>query len=107
MKRGEIWTVSDSGYSGKPRPAVIIQGDEFPGVYTVAICTLTTLEVDAPLVRVSIKPDGENGLREPSWVMIDKVSAVRTTKIGQRLGAVGATDIANIDKALRSFLALD
>jgi len=30
MRRGEIWTVSGGGdYAGKPRPAVILQDDNF------------------------------------------------------------------------------
>ena len=29
MTRGDVWTVSGTGYAGKPRPAVIVQDDRF------------------------------------------------------------------------------
>ena len=42
MKRGEIWTVAGgSDYTGKPRPAVIVQDDRYDSTNSVTICPLT------------------------------------------------------------------
>jgi mRNA interferase MazF len=41
MKRGEIWSVSASGYAGKPRPAVIVQDDRFDATASVTVCAVT------------------------------------------------------------------
>ena len=55
MKRGEIWTVSATGYAGKPRPAVVVQSDHFDATASVtAICVFTTNETEAPLFRLPI-----------------------------------------------------
>jgi mRNA interferase MazF len=43
VKRGEIWSVAARGaYTGKPRPAVIVQDDRFDATASVTICALTT-----------------------------------------------------------------
>ena len=51
MTRGEVWTVSASGYAGKPRPAVIVQDDRFDATASVTICVFTTDDTEAPLFR--------------------------------------------------------
>jgi mRNA interferase MazF len=39
MRRGEIWTVAGSAaYTGKPRPAVIIQDDRFDANDSIVVC---------------------------------------------------------------------
>jgi len=106
MRRGEIWTVSDSGYTGKPRPAVIVQSDDFPAADSVTLCALTSDEVAAPLVRIPINPTSLNGLHSPCWVMIDKVSTVRLPKMGRRIGRLDKDDMTAVNSALRLFLQL-
>ena len=76
MKRGEVWTVSGSGYAGKPRPAVILQDDRFDATASVTICVFTTDQTDAPLIRIPIDPDESNGLRFVSRLMVDKITTV-------------------------------
>ena len=45
MRRGDVVTVADrSGqFTGKPRPAVIVQADFFAAVPTVTVCPLTSM----------------------------------------------------------------
>jgi mRNA interferase MazF len=38
MRRGDIVTVALHGDSGKPRPALVIQGDAFDALAMVACC---------------------------------------------------------------------
>lgn len=106
MKRGEVWTVSDRGSAGKPRPCVIVQDDRFDATASVAICAFTSDETAAPLLRLRVQPDERNGLRAPSRVMIDKITTVRKEKLGERVGVLGAEDVARIDRALLVFLGL-
>jgi len=76
VKRGEIWTAASGGgeYGGKPRPVVIIGDDLFADLSSVTICGFTTHATDAPLIRLAVGPTAANGLRQNSWIMIDKIS---------------------------------
>lgn len=108
MKRGEIWTVAGGGgpYSGKPRPCVIVQSDLFDATNSVTICLLTGDDTDAPLVHPKIEPSAQNGLREISWVEIDKIVTTRRANLGKRIGALTHKDIAAIGTAILIFLGI-
>jgi mRNA interferase MazF len=107
MKRGEIWTVSGGGaYAGKPRPAVIVQDDNFDGTASVTICVFTTDPTDAPLLRLLVEPSDENGLMAACRLMIDKITTVPKAKIGRRIGRLTDEDLLRLNRALVMFLGL-
>ncbi|HEX8241452.1 MAG TPA: type II toxin-antitoxin system PemK/MazF family toxin [Allosphingosinicella sp.] len=107
MKRGEIWTASGGpDYAGKPRPVVVIQDDNFADTPSVTICPLTTHRIDAALVRPNVEPGPENGLRETSWAMTDKVTTMARSRLGKRIGALSAVEMVPIARALIVFLGL-
>jgi len=106
MKRGEIWTVSGSGYAGKPRPAVIVQDDRFDATASVTICVFTTDETEAPLFRLVVAPDAGNGLRSVSRLMADKLVTVSRERLGTRIGLLGARDMVRLNRAIPVFLGL-
>lgn len=106
MRRTEIWTVSGGGaYTGKPRPAVIIQDDNFD-TYSVTLCPFTTDPTDAPLFRLLIDPDQGNGLEAPSRIMVDKVTTVRRTNLGTKIGILADSDVLRLNRALVVFLGI-
>jgi len=107
MKRGEAWTVAGGPhYSGKPRPAVIVQDDAFSDTASITICALTTAALSASLARVVIEPSPFNGLRVISQIMADKVTSVSRTKLGRRIGRLSDGDMARLDRVLLVFLGL-
>lgn len=107
MKRGEIWTVSGGkDYTGKPRPAVIVQDDRFDATRSVTICAFTSDPVDAPLFRVPVGPDEGNGLKTASRLMVDKITTVPKAKLGKRIGRLGDRDLLRLDRAMLIFLGL-
>jgi len=106
MRRGEIWTVSGSGYAGKPRPAVIVQGDRFDATASVTICVFTTDEAEAPLFRIPVSPSEENGLRVVSRLMADKLTTVSKERLGERIGRLGDADVVRLNRAILVFLGL-
>lgn len=107
MRRGEIWTVSGgSDYTGKPRPAVIIQDNIFDATASVTICAFTSDPSDAPLLRLLIEPSEANGLTVASRLMVDKVTTVTKSKIGVRIGQLSSDDIAKLNQAIIVFLGL-
>ncbi|MGI8913992.1 MAG: type II toxin-antitoxin system PemK/MazF family toxin [Chloroflexota bacterium] len=107
MRRAEIWIVAGgSDYTGKPRPAVILQDDRFDGTDSVTVCAFTTDPTEAPLFRLPVEPNAENGLRAPCRLMVDKVTTVPRTKIGARVGRLPDEDLVRVNRALLVFLGL-
>jgi mRNA interferase MazF len=107
VRRGEIWTAAaGSGYAGKPRPVVIIQDDRFDATAPVTVCAFTTDPTEAPLIRLPIEPDDMNGLRERSSLMVDKITTVPRSKLGQRLGRLGDDDMVRLGRAVMVFFGL-
>ena len=107
MKRGEVWTVSGGAdYTGKPRPAIIIQDEVFEREFSVTVCPTTGDPSDFPKFRIFIAPTLENGLKFESRVMVDKVSTIPVGKVGKRIGALTLADMLEVDSALAVFLGL-
>ncbi len=106
MKRGEVWTVSAGGYAGKPRPAVIVQSDLFEDTTSVTICVFTSNETAAPLLRLPVQPDGENGLQQGSRLMVDKITTVPKQRLGRRIGQLSRRDMKRLEQALLVFLGI-
>ncbi len=107
MRRGEIWTVSGgASYTGKPRPAVILQDNSFDATASVTLCAFTSDPTDAPLFRLVIEPTETNGLRAASRLMIDKVSTVPKDKLGEKIGRLDDADIVRLNQAVLVFLGL-
>lgn len=107
MTRGEIYTAAARGpYTGKPRPVVILQDDRFDATTSITICPFTTNPVEAPLIRLPIDPSEENGLDQPSQLMIDKVTTMPRSSLGERLGRLRDDELVALNRALIVFLGL-
>lgn len=107
MRRGEIWTVAGGqGYTGKPRPAVIVQDDNFDATASITICAFTTDETEAPLFRLPVRPNERNGLRAVCRLMVDKITTVPKSKVGLQVGRLDDDDILRLNQAILVFLGL-
>lgn len=107
MKRGEIWTASaGSGYVGKPRPVVIVQDDLFDATASVTVCALTTDPTDAPLFRIPVDANDATGIRQPSRLMVDKITTVPRSKLGERVGRLSDDDMTRLARSMVVFLGL-
>ncbi len=107
MKRGEIWTMAGgSGYAGKPRPVLIVQDDAFAERDSVTVCLITTDPADLPVFRIPVEPTGDNGLRAASRLMVDKVTTVQRSRLGQRIGQLADDDLLRLNRSLLVFLGL-
>ena len=106
MSRGDLVIVAAPGDYGKPRPAVIVQSDAIPESHaSVVICQMTSELAEADF-RITIEPGPETGLRARSQVMADKPVTIRRERIGQRIGRLGASDIARLNVALAFVMGL-
>ncbi|MHB8659344.1 MAG: type II toxin-antitoxin system PemK/MazF family toxin [Solirubrobacteraceae bacterium] len=107
MTRGEIYTAAARGaYTGKPRPVVIVQDDRFDATASVTVCPFTTNPVDAPLLRIPIEPSDDNGLDRPSSLMVDKITTVPRSGLGERLGRIRDDELVQLNRSLMVHLGL-
>jgi len=104
--RGNLITVALQGDYGKPRPAVVIQSDLFDEHPSVTLLPLTSELRDTPLFRITIEPSPENGLRQRSQIMIDKIHTVPRAKLGPRLGRLSDDEQIAVNRSLMLFLGL-
>jgi mRNA interferase MazF len=88
LRRGTVVTVASAGvYSGKPRPAVVVQAERWLQAHpSVTLCPLTSSVVEAPLVRIAVAPSPRNGLRKPSQLMVDRLFSVPIQALGAVVG---------------------
>ena len=107
MRRGEVWTVSGGkDYAGKPRPVVIVQDDAFDATDSITICAFTTDPTEAPLFRLPVGPSERNGLRAVSRLMVDKITTVPKSKVGELIGRLDDEDMVRLNQAALVFLGL-
>ncbi|MFD2184386.1 type II toxin-antitoxin system PemK/MazF family toxin [Rhodoplanes azumiensis] len=107
VRRGDIWTVAaGTGYTGKPRPAIIVQSDRFDRTASVTICPLTRSDAPLTFVRFKVAASADSGLLVDSWAMVDKIVTVPTTKLGYRIGRLDRSSLVTLNQALATFLGL-
>jgi len=106
MKRGDLVTVAIPGDFGKPRPALIIQADAFADHATVTVLLVTSALVDAPLLRLTIKPSAANGLRSASQIMIGKSMTLFRAKLGEIVGRLDDDAMIEVERRLALFLGI-
>jgi mRNA interferase MazF len=101
MKRGEIWTLAGGpGYAGKPRPALILQTDLLPDSPSLLTCGFTSRSSEDVPLRPLIEPTPGSGLRAPSNLMSEKITAVPRARLGRRIGLLSGDDMARVERAL-------
>ncbi|MFT3797844.1 type II toxin-antitoxin system PemK/MazF family toxin [Microbacterium sp.] len=106
MIRGELWTVAGGVYASKPRPALIFQDDAFESTDSVTVMPLTSVLIDAPLLRVRVFRGDLSGLERDSDIMIDKLRTVRRINVITRVGRLPAEQLAEVERAVMAFLGL-
>ena len=106
MIRGDFVTIAMSGDFGKPRPALVIQTNQFDEHATVTVLPTTRTLVAAPLFRITVTPNAENGLQQPSQVMVDKAMTVKRDKIGPVFGRIDADAMVEVERCLAVFLGI-
>jgi mRNA interferase MazF len=99
-------TVALQGDHGKPRPALVVQSDHFDGTATVTVLLVSSTLVDAPLLRVTVQPTPENGLRRSSQVMVDKAMTIRREKLGAPFGRLDDDAMLAVSRRLAVFCGI-
>jgi mRNA interferase MazF len=106
MNWGNFVTIAMQGDFGKPRPALVIQSDQFNEHATVTVLLVSSTLVDAPLLRVTVQPDKTNNMKKPSQVMVDKAMTVKRDKLGEAFGSAGDEVMLEVGRCLAVFLGI-
>jgi mRNA interferase MazF len=106
MKRGDIVTVAMPGDFAKPRPALVIQANQFEHTGTVTVLLLSGTLVDAPLIRLTVQPTPTNGLQKPLQIMVDQAMSVKRERIGLAFGVLDDETMLSVTRSLAVFLGV-
>jgi mRNA interferase MazF len=106
VKRGDIIRIVLQGDFGKPRPAVVVQADDFAEIPSLTVLPFSTDLRNVPDIRITIDPDATNGLLQRSQIMVDKIATVSLKKVGQQIGHLSSADMAAVDRMIAVFLGL-
>ena len=107
IRRGDVVVCVLPGDYGKPRPAIVIQSDLFNETHaSVVVCPITSEITGLHLFRIPIPASKESGLHKDSEVMADKLTAIRRTRLRDRIGRLPGAGMSLVDRALRLWLEL-
>lgn len=108
MRRGDVVTMADKrgDYTSDPRPALVVQSDDFANLMSVTVCPITSMDVDAPLFRVPVKPSDTLALKHASFVEVDKITTLRRSRVRTQIGRIAPEEMAAVNRALFVFFGL-
>ena len=113
MRRGEVWLIDLEPTVGaeikKVRPAVIVS-DDAVGILPLKVIVPITDWKDRYAIApwmVRLEPDANNGLGKPSAADAFQVRSVAQERFVRSLGALSATDMKEITKALAVVLSIE
>lgn len=106
MRRGDFVTVAAPGDYGKPRPALVIQSDLFDELPSVALCLVTSELRNAPIFRITVDPDPDNGLQSISQIQIDKILSVPRERVGSVIGRLDDATMLKVNRSLAVFAGI-
>ncbi|MFM7652687.1 MAG: type II toxin-antitoxin system PemK/MazF family toxin [Vulcanococcus sp.] len=83
-----------------------VPGDAFTARDSVVVCLITTDATELPVFRIAVDPTAKNGLNTTSRLMVDKVTTVPKSRLGQCIGCLAADDLLRLNRSLLVFLGL-
>jgi mRNA interferase MazF len=96
-----------AGDYGKPRPWLIVQTDKYNDSerpQSVLVCPFTTHHEPAAY-RIAMDLPAGDTLRR-SWVMVDKLMAIKRERIGAKITALSAEQLDAVQQAMADLLGL-
>jgi mRNA interferase MazF len=106
INRGEIWSVAWTNIARKPRPALVIQAEEYRLTETDILALITTTENEASALRIPIKADENNGLLHDSFICLDKLMAIPLANLGKCYGKVSDEVMHEVNARLIKILGI-
>ena len=87
MRRGDLVTIALSGDFGKPRPALIIQSDQFDQTGTVTLSDVKVLGAPQPVLAGEVAP--ETQLLPPELAAVAKITLNHQVRDGENFTVEG------------------
>jgi len=106
INRGEIWSVAWTNFARKPRPALVIQAEEYRLTETDILALITTTENEASALRIPIKADENNGLEQDCFICLDKLMAIPLANLGKCYGKVSNEVMQEVNARLIKILGI-
>ena len=107
INRGEIWSVLWTGLARKPRPALIIQAEEYRLTETEILALITTTENEVGALRIPVKADKSNGLLKDSFICLDKLMAIPVANLGKCYGRLSDELMREVNARLIKILGIN
>ena len=85
---------------------MIIQDDRFDATDSVTVCAFTTDPTEAPLIRLPVVPNDQNGPQIACSLMVDKITTVPRSRLGERVGRLADQDMVRLGRAVVVFFGL-
>ena len=96
-RRGDSVTVAAPGDYGKPRPAVVIQGDVLNRDARSTIVAMITSHLQDPPLRPTVEPTVDNGLKVRSQVQVNRLLSLPSNKVGAPIGRLSDKEIVELN----------
>lgn len=109
LRRGDVVRVRQKGvFTGKPRPAVVVQNsDLLDDAGAVVVCLVTNERVDdPPFYRIGVRPTSRNGLQKRSQIMADLPVPILKANVTAPIGRLSEKTLGKLNAALALFLDL-
>lgn len=108
MKQCEIWYADLNPVRGSEqqgfRPVVIISGNMLNHYLPVVIVCPLTSKIKNYKGNIILKPDEENGLTEPSEIMIFHIRSISKERLVRKIGEVTGSELAGLKLGLDDIL---
>ena len=103
--RGSVVFISGD-HADPARRVVVVQASAFSSLPSVLVCPLSDVDVDAPLLRVRLKPSDRLPLTEPAWIMTELLTAVPRELIGLVVGHISEEEFRQLNRSIILVLGL-
>jgi mRNA interferase MazF len=108
MARGDVilvrLPVTDGREQSGQRPAIAVQTDVAGEPMLIIAPVTSNLKASRFRFTITIEPSSENGLTQPSVIMIFQMRAVDKTRVVKRLGQLSQDELKRVDDEIWKML---
>lgn len=110
LQKGDVITIRSKNqtFASKARPAIVYQNEMFGcKVESITVILISSTLIDAEPFRITLLPNQENGLKQISQAMADKITTIHRSDVGNKIGQLDILNVQKIDEALKLWLNID
>ncbi len=108
MRQREIWYANLNPSRGREqagyRPVVIVSGNVLNKYLDIVIACPLTTKIKNYKGNLVLQPDGQNGLSEPSEVLVFHIRSLSKNRLVKKLGTITQNQLNEIRQGLQDIL---